>query len=184
MDAPVKDNEPSLSRKLMNQKEKFRELLRDFSTAVLITHTGKNDFRARPMAIAAVDEECGLWFITHLDSAKVHEIERNTHVHVVCQNSWASCISITGRATLNFDRSIIYKLWNPAYLAWFPKGVNDPDITLIHVVGEQGEYWDNSGLNRISYIYQTIKAIVTGTTPEVVEGDQHGQVKLAKPLKA
>lgn len=165
------------------QKEKFRDLLRGFNTAVLVTHTGKNAFNARPMAIAAVDDECGLWFITSHDSAKVHEIERNTNVHVICQNGWTSCISLAGKATLNFDRSLINELWEPTYQAWFPKGVNDPEIVLIHVIGEQGEYWDNTGLNGVNYVYQAIKAIVTGTTPEVVEGDQHGKVKLAKPSR-
>lgn len=161
------------------QKEKFRELLADFDTAVLITHGGKTPFRARPMAIAGVDDNCDLWFISSRDSAKIHEIERDTRVMVSCQNGWTSCVCIAGRASLNFDTAKLQELWNPSYQVWFPKGVNDPDIVLIHVVGDQGEYWDNTGINRVNYVYQAIKAIVTGTTPDLREGDQHGQVKFA-----
>jgi general stress protein 26 len=162
------------------QMEKFRELLKDFDTAVLITHAGGNLLRARPMAIAAVDEACDLWFITGRDSAKAHEIEINTRVHVVCQHGWKSCVSLSGRASVCYDAVRIRDLWKASYQAWFPLGVNDPDIGLIHVVGEQGEYWDNTGLKQFTYVYQTVKAIMTGTTPNVREGDQHGQLKLTR----
>lgn len=161
------------------QKEKFRELLEDFETAVLTTHGGAAHFRSRPMAIADVDEHCDLWFISSRDSAKVHEIEKDTRVQVVCQNGWTSCVCIAGKASLNEDRAKIQDLWKTSYKVWFPEGVNDPNIVLIHVVGEFGEYWDNTGLNRFTYLYQAIKAVVTGTTPAIREGEQHGQVSLA-----
>jgi hypothetical protein len=48
----------------------------------------------------------------------------------------------------------------------------------IHVAGDHGEYWDNTGINRITYAYQAIKALATGTTPEIKEGKQHGHVDL------
>lgn len=163
----------------LTQKEKFRDLLSDFTTAVLITHDSKNTLRARPMAIASVDENCDLWFITGKDSAKAHEIERDTHIHLVCQDGWSSCVSLSGRATLVNDRNRLQSLWNAYYQVWFPKGINDPDIVLIHVVGEHGEYWDNTGTNRFTYLFQAAKAMVTGTTPEIEEGDQHGHVKFA-----
>jgi general stress protein 26 len=159
-------------------KERFRELLGEFNTAVLITQKGDSLFRARPMAIVGVDENCDLWFIANNESAKVHELQTDTRVQVICQNGWASCVCISGRASLDYDRSKVYQLWKPIYQAWFPLGVNDPDIVLIHVKGEQGEYWDNTGLKRLNYVYKTIKAIVSGTTPEVAEGEQHGRVKL------
>jgi general stress protein 26 len=162
-----------------SQKDKFRDLLSDFDTAVLITHAAGNCLRARPMAIAAVDQNCDLWFITGRDSAKAHEIEQNTRVHVVCQNGWKSCLSLSGRASLCCDPLKTRALWKSSYQAWFPLGVDDPDIGLIHVIGEQGEYWDNTGLKQFTYAYQTVKAIVTGTTPQVREGEQHGHVELA-----
>lgn len=160
------------------QSEKFRELLASFATAVLVTRGSRSTLHARPMAIARVDENCDLWFVTSRDSAKVHEIDVDTRAHVICQNGWSSCVCISGRATIDYDRERIRELWNASLQIWFPKGMNDPEITLIRVVGEQGEYWDNTGLNRITYLYQTIKAIVTGTTPEIKQGEQHGEVKL------
>ncbi len=162
------------------QRQKLQDLLSDFATAVLITHGGENGFWARPMAIADVDDNDGIWFIASKDSAKAHEIEKDTRVQVICQNGWTSCVCITGRATLCQDRSKLKDLWKVSYQVWFPLGMDDPDIVLIQVVIEQGEYWDNTGVNRITYAYQAVKAIVTGGTPEIHEGKQHGQIKLAE----
>src|SRR6185295_8594350 len=97
-----------------NQTEKFRELLEDFDTAVLITHRRDTHLRARPMAVAHVEDNCDLWFITSEESAKVHEIEADTRVHVVCQSGRTSCVSISGHASLSRDRGRIRELWKPA----------------------------------------------------------------------
>jgi len=161
------------------ETEKFFELLQGFKTAVLITHGRETHFRARPMAIARIEKNCDLWFITGRDSAKVHEIQEDTRVQVVCQDGRASCLSIAGLASLSHDRNMIQEAWQAEYKAWFPKGADDPNIVLIHVRGETGEYWDNTGVNRLAYAYQTVKAVVTGTVAEVQEGEQHGHVKLA-----
>ncbi len=161
------------------EREKFRELLNGFDTAVLTTHGGQYHFRSRPMAIADVDGNCDVWFVTGRDSAKVHEIEADTRAQVVCQKGWNSCVCIAGKASIVEDRLKIQELWKPSYKVWFPQGVDDPNLVLIHVRGDYGEYWDNSGINRFTYLYQALKAIVTGTTPDVGEGERHGQVTLA-----
>lgn len=155
-------------------------MLADYSMAVLVTHrqTNGTPFRSRPMAIAQVDDNCDLWFITSEESAKVHEIEADTRVHVICQDRGSSCLTVSGRASLSHDRQMIQKLWKPTFRPWFPEGQDDPRIVLIHVLGEHGEFWDSHGLKGIEYAFQAVKAAVTGTTPKVEEGEQHGEVDL------
>lgn len=162
------------------QTEKFHDLLKEFETAVLITHGRDTHFHARPMSIAQVEDNCDLWFITNEESAKVHEIEADTRVQVICQEGRSSCISIAGRASLIRDRAKVREVWRPVHRVWFPHGVEDPNIVLIHVAGEHAEYWDNTGVNRLTYAYQAIKAIATGTAAEVKEGEQHGHVTLSQ----
>jgi len=140
------------------QTEKFREHLGDFNTAVLITRGGETPFRARPVVIAGVDQNCDLWLVTSRDFANVHEIDRNAPVLLTCQTGWGSCVCIAGRASLNRDRTKLRE-----FEAWFPLGANDPDIVLIHVAGESGEYWDNTGMDRRMYIYENVHTIVTDT---------------------
>jgi len=170
-------NDPSHPMKA-TETEKFRSLLKSFDTAVLVTHADAIHLRSRPMVIAHVDDNGDLWFITDDHSAKVHEIEEETRVHVVCQNGRDSCVAVSGLAYLVRDRVKVKEFWKTPFRVWFPEGAEDPNIVLIRVAGEQGEYWDNTGIKRFTYLYRAVKAVLTGTVPEVTEGRQHGQVTL------
>ena len=161
-----------------NQIEKLREQLQDFDTVVLITQGEDAAGHARPMAVARVDENCNLWFFTGEHSVKVQEIEADARAQVICQAGWTSCVIINGGATLVRDRALMRECWKPAFKVWFPDGAEDPNLVLIHFTGEQAEYWDNTGANRFTYLYQSLKAVMQGTTPEIREGEQHGRVTL------
>lgn len=161
-----------------NQIEKLYGLLRDFSTVMLVT-MNDGECHARPMAVAHVDEDTNIWLFTSRDSAKVREIKADKRVQVLGQEGWTNCVVLAGHAQVVEDSAKIREMWKSAFKVWFPGGVEDPDIVLLHIKGERAEYWDNTGMNRFSYLYQTIKAVATGTTPEIREGDQHGNVALA-----
>ena len=160
-----------------NQIEKLYGLLKDFSTVMLVT-MNDGECHARPMAVAHVDENTDLWLFTSLGSAKVSEIKADTRVQVLGQEGWTNCVVLAGRARVVEDRAKIREMWKPAFKVWFPEGAEDPNIVLLQIKGERAEYWDNTGMNRFSYLYQTIKAVATGTTPQIREGDQHGNVAL------
>src|SRR5688500_18317635 len=87
-----------------NDHTKLVELLKQFSTAMLITHESDHRLRARPMAIADVEESGKIWFLSGDATAKVHEIIRDTHVHLALQKERSIYLSINGRATLVHDR--------------------------------------------------------------------------------
>jgi general stress protein 26 len=159
--------------------EKVRNLLKDFPTAILVTHDGPESLRARPRAVAEVDAFCDLWFMSYQRSAKVEEIRNDEHVHIVCQRENTAFLSISGKATLVRDRARIEEVWKEPFRVWFPDGKDDPHLVLIHVVPERAEYWDNRGLNKASYLWESAIAYVSGETPRVREGEQHGVVELA-----
>ncbi len=161
-----------------NQLEKLHGLLKDFSTAMLITMGGADSSHARPMAIAKVDENTDLWLFTARDSEKVREIEADSRVQVHCQDGWTNSVVLVGRATVVEDRAVIRKIGKPSFKAWFPEGAEDPNIVLRHIIGKHAEYWDSTGANSFRYAYQALKALVTGTTPEIKAGEQHGRVNL------
>jgi general stress protein 26 len=156
---------------------KLRNLLREFSTAMLVTHAG-GDLRVRPMVIADVDDDCRLWFLTGAESVKAHEIEQDTRVNVVCQRDYSCYISVGGEASLVQDRGRIADVWKESFRPWFPDGRSDPHIVLIEVVPHEAEYWDNEGVKKIRNMLETARAYVTGEPPPVVEGEQHGRIKL------
>lgn len=160
-----------------HEREHLLGLLRHFRVAVLVTYADDR-LRARPMAIARVDDDGRIWFFTGRQAAKVHEIEANTRVHVVCQNDNNTCLSLSGQARLHADRSLIADLWQEPFRVWFPDGKDDPDIELIDVRPDEGEYWDNEGFNRMKYLFHAAKAYATGTIPPFDEGKQHGVAQL------
>lgn len=161
-----------------DQREKVYHLLKKFKTAMLITHSGAANLRARPMAVASVEPSCAVWFFSGRETAKVHEIEADTHVLVVCQDDRDSFISLAGAATLVDDREKAKELWNETYKVWFPGGIEDPDLVLISVKPVDAEYWDNEGFSKIKYMLAAARAYASGTRPEIEEGEQHGRVTL------
>lgn len=163
-----------------NQLEKLYGLLKDFSTAILTTTGGQDASHARPMAIAKVDENTDLWLFTSRDSEKVREITTDSRVQVHFQEGWKNCVIFAGRATVVEDRAMIRNIWKPLFKVWFPEGPEDPNIVLLHITGEHAEYWDSTGANSFRFTYQSLKALVTGTTPKIKEGEQHGNVSLLR----
>ncbi len=160
------------------QAEHFISLLKKFHTAMLVTHVGAQDFHSRPMAIVKVEDDGRLWFFTGADTAKVHEIAKDFHVLVLAQDGDSAFLSLTGRAWLLADRGMIAQLWQEPFRVWFPGGKDDPNIQLIGVSPEKGEFWDSTGANRCQYLWDAAKAYLTGTTPTPREGEQHGTVRL------
>jgi general stress protein 26 len=59
------------------------------------------------------------------------------------------------------DKQKAEELWNPAYKAWFPKGLDDPDLALLKVSATQAEYWDSSS-SAVVHLVGFVKALATG----------------------
>jgi len=83
-----------------------------------------------------------VWFFVDASSPKVDEIKRNRRVNV----SYASqdrntYVSLAGDARLDRDRARIASLWNDALKAFFPKGMDDPDLALIRFDTDSATIW-------------------------------------------
>ncbi len=157
---------------------KLHELLEEFDVAMLATRTVEGHLRARPMALAEVEPDGTLWFLTDRRSGKVEELTRDDHVLVTMQ-SRTRFVSLSGTAAPVEDRSRVARLWKAEWQAWFPGGKDDPNLVLLRVDGQAGEYWDNSGTGGVKYLVEVGKALFTGTRPDVA-GDPkvHGKVEL------
>jgi general stress protein 26 len=137
----------------MNQNDnskKLVDLMKQFDNAMLVTHDGSR-LDARPMVIAKVDDDGGLWFVTDRQSSKVMEITASTDAGITMQGSNAF-VYLSADASVIDDRIMLNKLWKDTWRVWFPDGVNDPSIVLLHLIPRSGECWDNSGLNGWKYL--------------------------------
>jgi general stress protein 26 len=141
---------------------KLGEMIEGIEYAMLTTVEEDGTLRSRPMATQQVTFDGDLWFFTHASDPKVDEVEREHNVCVAYASpEQQRYVSVSGKARLVRDREKARELWNPAYKAWFPKGLDDPDLALLKVTVEKAEYWDSS---QSAFVHMAgfIKAIATG----------------------
>ena len=67
---------------------------------------------------------------------------------------------INGTVSLVNDKNKMKELWNGTMKAWFPKGLDDPDILLIKVSPVHVNYWDSAS-SKMIVLFNMLKAIVT-----------------------
>lgn len=123
--------------------KKLNELIKDIRIAMLTTTMPDGSLRSRPMATQQSESDGELWFFTWASAAKAEEVQANPRVNLsyACakQNDY---VSVSGTASLVRDRKKMEELWNPMYKAWFPRGLEEPDIGLLKVTIQRAEYWD------------------------------------------
>ncbi|MEO8132148.1 MAG: pyridoxamine 5'-phosphate oxidase family protein [Bryobacteraceae bacterium] len=156
--------------------KKLRELIKDLRVGMLTTVTEEDGtLRSRPMATQEAEFDGDLWFLTSIDSAKSHEIDKDHRVNVSYADAGANrFVSVSGTARVFRDEKKIKSLWSPLYKAWFPKGVSDPSIALLRVQVDDAEYWDGPSSTFVQ-IVGFVKALATGTQ---YEGANHEKVAL------
>ena len=99
----------------------------------------------RPMTAFWEPETRDLWFYAYRDADLARAAgDGGADAMFTFQNKggtlWA-CIG--GRLHLDHDPERLDRFWSPVVAAWFPKGKDDPDLTLLHLEAESGEVWIN-----------------------------------------
>jgi general stress protein 26 len=141
---------------------KLGSLIQDMKVAMLTTVDDDGSLRSRPMATQQAGFDGTLWFFTRADSPKVEEIDHEHRVNVSYADAHKQqYVSVSGTARLVRDPAKNKELWNPAYKAWFPGGLDDPTLALLRVDVDKAEYWDTPS-SAVVHIVGFVKAAVTG----------------------
>lgn len=148
----------------------LHSLLKDFNTAMMVTHAPDGHMHARPMSIAQLLPDEDIYLVTGLDSGKVDDIESDSNVTLTFQDS-NRYASMCGRAEVLRDRSLVDRFWKETWQVWFPRGKNDPNLAFIRFDALHAEYWDNAGAKAVSYAYEAARAYIKGETPRM--GTKH-----------
>jgi general stress protein 26 len=161
------------------ERARFVELAKGFDTAMMCTRSGFGMLRSRPMAVADVEDDGRMWFLTSAESGKVEELHDHSEVNVVMQGK-TSYVSLTGRGYAVKDQQKIQELWQEAWKVWFPEGPDQADLVLLRVDPTIGEYWDDRGAKGAKYLWEAAKAYVQGdqVEEEELEGEIHAKVEL------
>jgi len=156
--------------------EKFIEMIKDVRICMLITkEINAENLSGRPMGINKIDADGTMWFFTKASSNKVDEIEESQKVSIaIAHEGSGNYLMIHGTSILSNNKEKMKELWSPIMKAWFPLGLDDPDMTLIKVEPNEVNYWDSSS-SKMVVLFNMLKAIVTGK--EYSEGE-HGKINL------
>ena len=154
--------------------KKLGELIKDIEIAMLTTEDD-GLLHSRPMATQKFEFDGDLWFFTEASSHKVDEINRARQVNVsYADPKHQRYISVSGAAELVRDQAKIKELWNPILKAWFPDGLDDPDLALLRVGVTRAEYWEAPN-GKVVQLVGFVKALVTG---EQYRPGEHEQITL------
>ncbi|TMA19533.1 MAG: pyridoxamine 5-phosphate oxidase [Deltaproteobacteria bacterium] len=146
------------------QLSELREMLAEMEIAFLTTIGSDGHLRSRPMQLQRHDPDGTLWFATSLDSHKIDDVRHDGRCCVAFLKD-SAYVSISGRAELVKDRSLIEKMWKPTWRGWFPEGPGEPELVLLKVAPQHVEYVHPSG-GTVKSLFTQIKNAITHSHEE------------------
>jgi general stress protein 26 len=145
---------------------KVAELIKRVRIAMLTTSAKDGSMSSRPMAVQDEPFDGTLWFLTRSSSDKVEELSDDRRVTLTFAEPKDSIyVALKGTASVSQDRARIKELWNPMYKAWFPGGEADPQIAVLKVHVDEGDFWEASGSRLIRLARYAAAAVSGGSVP-------------------
>ncbi len=166
------------SENLQGEKalKKLKDIVNDVNIAMMCTTQKDNSIHSRPMATAGIDDDGTIWFFTNEGSEKVKEIENDNGLCLCYSEPKSNTYAcVMGKAKAVDNKAKEKELWSPVLKAWFPKGLEDPNMTLIKVSPNHAEYWDANDSKMVVF-FKLAKAAITGKSYDT--DDSHGEMKL------
>ena len=152
---------------------KLREIVKAVDICMLTTVDEGGELHSRPMSNNR-DVEFGgdLWFFTYGSSHKADEVGRVPKVNASFADVKGQLYaSVSGSAEVVRDRAKIEELWQPQLKAWFPEGVDTPDIALLKVTAERAEYWDGSQ-SFVAHAVGLVSSLISGEPAQLGENEK------------
>ena len=151
---------------------KLLDKIREVKYTTLTTLDARNRLHSRPVYTCESDSDESLWFFSEKDAQEITEIRHNAQVGLGYSNpDKATYATIAGKAEIVEDPHKIKQLWREDFRGFFPKGADDPNIALIKVTIENGEYWDTPG-NVLVRTFAYAKAITTSEKHQPTPDEQ------------
>jgi general stress protein 26 len=150
--------------------ETLLQIINRVHVAMMTTTEPADSLRSRPLATLRTEEFDGfLWFYTAADSPKIAEIGEHHQVNLsYADPAHHLYASVSGQGVVVRDAEKMAERWNPLVKAWFPNGLDDPNLVLLQVSVDKAEYWDASG-TPVKRLAAFKKALATGDTSDLVE---------------
>ncbi len=143
------------------------ELIRDIKYGMLTHRHASGMLHAHPLTTQnqSIDEGAQLYFFISRKSELAQRLQQDGNVNVSYADPGNdSYVSLSGQAVISEDQAKKETLWSQVARAWFPAGVNDPDLALLEVRIQHAEYWDVKE-SKMVQLAKMARAALTGDTP-------------------
>ena len=126
------------------QLTRLAEQMAAIDIAMVTTVGEQGMLVSRPLSTQHAALDAGVVrFFTSRSSGKVAELARDPRINLAYASKDRNVfLSVAGRAATNDDPSVKDALWNDALKAFFPKGKDDPDLTVLEVRIASIEAWE------------------------------------------
>jgi len=153
--------------------KKIKEIVDAADICLFTTDLTTLPLKTRPMSRQLVDDEGSIWFFSEKDSEKNHDIEKDERVQLFFSNKGSSeYLSLYGTATIIIDKEKAKELWSAPMKIWF-KDPEDPNLTILKVMPQDGYYWDTKNGKLVSLF----KMVVGAITGKELDGSVEGQIR-------
>ena len=143
---------------------KLGEMIEGIRYAMLATVAEDGSIRSRPMTTQKGPLDGVLTFFVGSRGSLVEEIRADQNVNLAYADTEKQrYVSVSGRARVVRDRTRLERLWDPSLVAWFPLGLDDPELALLDVAIDRAEYWDVP-TGALVTLVGLAKALATGET--------------------
>ena len=165
------------------------ELIDGIDIAMMTTRRPDGQLVSRPMDTQARREHADLWFVTDIEAHKLDEIAHDPHVNIAYyRDRTREWVSVSGRAVITQDRTLIHGLYKADWKIWFPDeggarngGPDDPRLALILVTAESVVYSKKDRPAPVQ-LFSMVKAMVTGSAPKVSDVRHVSEQELSRDV--
>lgn len=143
---------------------KLWDMIGDIRFGMLTVRGADGRLYSRPMTTQNGEADHGgvIWFFMSRSGQPVADLTASPDVNVAYADPASErYVSVSGAGRLVDDPVKKQELWSTAAKAWFPGGVEDPDLALVAVLVAEAEYWDVKA-NKAVQIFKLAKAAQTG----------------------
>jgi len=152
----------------VNHLDTLWDLIKDIKFAMLTTEHADGHLHAHPVTTQNRNIDRGdiLWFFISRAGHPAADIARQSRVSLAYAHPGRdSYVSVSGIAAIVENRSKKEELFSRMTQAWFPGGMDDPDLALLRVRISRAHFWDVRE-HKLVQLYKLAKAAFTGTRPD------------------
>ncbi|MCR9107584.1 pyridoxamine 5'-phosphate oxidase family protein [Marivita sp. XM-24bin2] len=129
---------------------------------------GANGGNPVPMSPLPREDDNAIWFITAADHDTFDAAKSGASADIYLSDSSGGIYgTIKGTLSASQDEDKLDELWSPMAAAWFENGREDDSVRLMKYTPSEAEIWSSDG--NAKYLFETIKANVTDSTPDTGE---------------